>query len=74
MNRLTPWCKTLKNLPLTPKSTKTALTENCNIFCDDVVFELGSVSPIKEDDKCVGYRVMIKVKYETILTSLSIPS
>lgn len=64
---------TLKNLPLTPESIKTALTEICSISCDDdVVFELGSVSPIREDDIYGGYRVMIKAKYETILTPLSI--
>lgn len=64
---------TLKNLPLTPESIKTALTEICSISCgDDVVFELRSVSPIREDDIYGGYRVMIKAKYETILTPLSI--
>lgn len=64
---------TLKNLPLTPESIKTALTEICSISCDDdVVFELGNISPIREDDIYGGYRVMIKAKYETILTSLSI--
>lgn len=64
---------TLKNLPLTPESIKTALTEICSISCDDdVVLELGNISPIREDDIYGGYRVMIKAKYETILTSLSI--
>lgn len=64
---------TLKNLPLTPESIKTALTEICSISCDDdVVFELGNISPIREDDIYGGYRVMIKAKYETILTPLSI--
>ena len=63
----------LKNLPLTPESIKTALTEICSISCDDyVVFELGNISPIREDDIYGGYRVMIKAKYETILTPLSI--
>ena len=64
---------TLKNLPLTPESIKTALTEICSISCDDdVVFELSNISPIREDDIYGGYRVMIKAKYETILTPLSI--
>ena len=64
---------TLKNLPLTPESIKIALTEICNISCEDeVVFEIGNITPIREDDIYGGYRVMINAKYDTLLTPLSI--
>lgn len=64
---------TLKNLPLTPESIKIALTEICNISCEDeVVFEMGNITPIREDDIYGGYRVMINAKYDTLLTPLSI--
>ena len=64
---------TLKNLPLTPESIKIALTEICNISCkDEVVFEMGNITPIREDDIYGGYRVMINAKYDTLLTPLSI--
>lgn len=64
---------TLKNLPLTPESIKKALTEIANVPCDDeVIFEINSIAPIREDDVYGGYRVMINAKYDTLLTSLSI--
>lgn len=64
---------TLKNLPLTPEKIKTALAEICDIPCEDeVAFEISNIAPIREDDIYGGYRVMIKAKYDTLLTPLSI--
>ena len=64
---------TLKNLPLTPESIKNALIEIANIPCDDeVIFEITSIAPIREDDIYGGYRVMVNAKYDTLLTPLAI--
>ena len=64
---------TLKNLPLTPESIRTALEEVCSIPLDDgVAFEIGTVSPIREEDIYGGYRVMLNAKFDTLLTPLSI--
>ncbi len=64
---------TLRNLPLTPEKIKTALAEICDIPCEDeVAFEISNIAPIREDDIYGGYRVMIKAKYDTLLTPLSI--
>ena len=64
---------TLKNLPLTPEAIRTALEDICNIAYDDgVVFEIGTISPIREDDIYGGYRVMLNAKFDTLLTPLSI--
>lgn len=64
---------TLKNLPLTPGSIKSAVTEIANVPCEDeVMFEINNIAPIREDDIYGGYRVMINAKYDTILTPLSI--
>ncbi len=64
---------TLKNLPLTPEAIRSALDDVCRIAFDDgVVFELGMISPIREDDIYGGYRVMLNAKFDTLLTPLSI--
>lgn len=64
---------TLKNLPLTPESIKTALAEICEIPCEDeITFDIRNIAPIREDDIYGGYRVMIMAKYDTLLTPLSI--
>ena len=64
---------TLKNLPLTPEAIRTALEDICNISCeDDVSFDVGKISPIREDDLYGGYRVMLNAKFETLVTPLSI--
>ena len=64
---------TLKNLPLTPEAIRGALEEVCDIAFDDgVVFEIGTISPIREDDVYGGYRVLLKAKFDTLLTPLSI--
>lgn len=64
---------TLKNLPLTPEAIRTALEEICAVPSDDeVTFELGTISPIREDDIYGGYRVALTAKFETLLTPLSI--
>ncbi len=64
---------TLKNLPLTPEAIRSALEEICAMPSDDeVTFEFGTISPIREDDIYGGYRVALTAKIETLLTPLSI--
>lgn len=64
---------TLKNLPLTPEAIRGALESICNIdMDDDVTFEIGTISPIREDDVYGGYRVMLNTKFDTLVTPLSI--
>lgn len=64
---------TLKNLPLTPEAIRSALEEVCDIAFDDgVMFEIGTISPIREDDIYGGYRVMLNAKFDMLLTPLSI--
>ena len=64
---------TLKNLPLTPEAIRNALEGVCNIAFDDgVVFEIGTIYPIREDDIYGGYRVMLNARFDTLLTPLSI--
>lgn len=64
---------TLKNLPLTPESIRSALEQICAIpMNDDVVFEIGTISPIREDDIYSGYRVMLNARFDALLTPLSI--
>jgi predicted nucleotidyltransferase component of viral defense system len=64
---------TLKNLPLTPEAIRSALEDVCDIdFDDGVVFEIGTISPIREDDIYGGYRVMLSARFDTLLTPLSI--
>ena len=51
---------TLKNLPLTPEAIRSALEDICSIAFDDgVVYEIGTISPIRKDDIYGGYRVMM---------------
>lgn len=50
-----------------------ALEDICDIAFDDgVVFEIRTISPIREDDIYGGYRVMLNAKLDTLLTPLSI--
>ncbi len=64
---------TLKNLPLTPEAIRSALEQICAIpMDDDVVFEIGTISPIREDDIYGGYRVMLNARFDALLTPLSI--
>ena len=64
---------TLKNLPLTPEAILHALEYICSIVLDDdVVFEIGTINPIREDDIYGGYRVMLNARFDTLLTPLSI--
>lgn len=64
---------TLKNLPLTPDAIRSALEQICAIPLDDgVVFEIGTISPIREDDIYDGYRVMLNARFDTLLTPMSI--
>lgn len=64
---------TLKSLPLTPEAIKNALNTVCSIqIDDDITFEIGTITPIRDDDIYGGYRVMMNAKYDTIVTPLSI--
>ena len=64
---------TLKNLPLTPEAIRSALGNVCDIAFDDgVMFEIGTISPIREDDVYGGYRVMLNARFDALLTPLSI--
>ncbi len=64
---------TLKNLPLTPEAIRSALETVCGISYDDgVIFEIGTISPIREDDIYGGYRVMLNARFDTMITPLSI--
>lgn len=64
---------TLKNLPLTPETIQAALEMICATPEDDgVTFELGAISPIRDDDIYGGYRVALNARFETILTPLTI--
>lgn len=64
---------TLKNLPLTPQAIRSALESVCGVGYDDgVFFEIGKISPIREDDIYGGYRVMLNARFDTMITPLSI--
>ena len=64
---------TLKNLPFTPDAIRSALEQVCAISLDDgVVFKIGTISPIREDDIYGGYRVMLNARFDTLLTPMSI--
>lgn len=64
---------TLKKLPLTPEAIRSALETVCGISFDDgVCFEIGTISPIREDDIYGGYRVMLNARFDTMITPLSI--
>lgn len=63
---------TLKSLPLTPEAIRSALDNICNSpFNDGVSFEIGTISPTREDDIYGGYRVMLNARFDTIITPLS---
>lgn len=64
---------TLENLPLTPEAIRSALEQICAIsFEDDVTFEVGTISLIREDDIYGGYRVSLIAKFDMLITPLSI--
>ena len=64
---------TLKNLPLTPEAIRSALEQVAAVSFDDgVAFEVGKISPIREDDIYGGYRVMLNAHFDTLITPLSI--
>ena len=63
---------TIKSLPLTPEAILNALQKICAIESDDdVTFEVGTITSIRDDDIYGGYRVALNAKYDTIVTSLS---
>ena len=64
---------TVKNLMLTPDKIRGALENVCGIAFDDgVIFEIGTISPIREDDIYGRYRVKLNARFDTLLTPLSI--
>ena len=64
---------TLKNLPLTPDAVRSALEQICAVPSEDMVnFEVGAISPIREDDAYGGYRVALTARFETLAVPLSI--
>lgn len=64
---------TLKNLPLTPDAIRSALEQICAVPSGDTVnFEVGTISPIREDDAYGGYRVALTARFETLAVPLSI--
>ena len=64
---------TLKNLPLTPDAIRSALEQICTVPSGDTVnFEVGPISPIREDDAYGGYRVALTARFETLAVPLSI--
>lgn len=64
---------TLRGLPLTEESIRTAITAICNFpIQDEVTLTIGSVSPIRPDDAYGGYRVKITAVYDTIETPFSV--
>ena len=64
---------TLKNLPLTPDTIRSALEQICAVPSGDTVnFEVGAISPIREDDAYGGYRVALTARFETLAVPLSI--
>lgn len=64
---------TLKNLPLTPDAIRGALEQICAVPSGDTVdFEVGAISPIREDDAYGGYRVALTARFETLAVPLSI--
>ena len=72
---------TLKNLPLTPEAIRSLTPEAIRSaleqvaavpFDDGVTFEVGKISPIREDDIYGGYRVMLNAHFDTLITPLSI--
>ncbi len=63
---------TLKNLPLAPEAIRAALETICAIPGEDnVTFDIGPISPIREDDLYGGYRVSLNARFDTILTPLT---
>ena len=64
---------TLKNLPLTPEAIRSALEQVAAVpFDDGVTFEVGKISPIREDDIYGGFRVMLSAHFDTLITPLNI--
>jgi len=63
----------LKNLPLTLDSIRTTIQEISRMEMEDgVIFIIGNISPIRDDDVYGGYRVAISAEFETIHTPLTV--
>ena len=63
---------TLRNLPLTDDSIRTAFENICGIQSDDgIEYSFDSISPIRDDDEYGGYRVSFFAKYGKINAPMS---
>lgn len=64
---------TLRNYPLSDESILAAVKDICALdLQDDVVFEVRSISPIRDNDRYGGFCVKLEAVYDTIITPLSI--
>lgn len=64
---------TLRNLPLTPEAIRSAFESIIAISLDDgISFEIGTISPIREDDIYGGYRIALNARFDTLLTPMTI--
>lgn len=64
---------TLKNLPPTPETIRTAWESIAAISFDDgISFEIGAISAIREEDIYGGYRVALNARFDMLLTPMSI--
>ena len=64
---------TLRQLPLTESSIRDVLHTICGISLDDgVIFQIGSIAPIRPDDSYGGFRISLTAIYDKIETPLSI--
>ncbi|MBP3556109.1 MAG: nucleotidyl transferase AbiEii/AbiGii toxin family protein [Thermoguttaceae bacterium] len=64
---------TLKNLPLKPDVIRKALEEVGAVALDDeVAFEVGAITEIREDDIYGGYRAALVATFDTLRTPLTI--
>ena len=64
---------TLRGIPLTEISVRSALKSICSVAIkDDISFEVKAITPIRQDDVYSGYRISLVAVFDTIITPLSI--
>jgi predicted nucleotidyltransferase component of viral defense system len=64
---------TMRGLPFTEESISSAVKEICAIpVDDDITLAVGTLTPIRPDDKYGGYRMKLTANYATIETQFSI--
>jgi predicted nucleotidyltransferase component of viral defense system len=63
----------LRGLPLSEEGLRDIVNTICSVeLQDDVILEVGVISPIRHDDVYGGYRVKIKAYYDTIETPFAV--